>query len=415
MKKIILFLCLTLSLSYSRAQVNLVPNASFEQLDSCTSGSMNHNPDLSVASPWNGLFKSGGGCWTFVCNACFTYSTGHSVPSNINSGGSCGGGNGSYQVPRTGNGYVYLSYFVKSTPPSSFRRYAQTPLTTTLTANKEYCVTYYANLSNRAHVAVDELGAYLDDGSISTTSTCIEAIVTPQIKSPTLVFMKDTLNWMKIQGSFVANGTESYITLGNFRPTASTNYTLLCPPIGVSEYYVDDVSVIATDLPAYAGPDKNILSGDSTFIGRPPEIGLECTWYNGTVAIGTGAGLWVTPTITTTYVVQQDICGNIKSDTITVTVGYAGINDLLSLQNSISLFPQPVDKELNVKIHNGLKNKEYVFSIYNAVGKLLNEQKIIFDKEFFNLDIANIPSGLYFLQVTNENGLRVNKKFLVIH
>jgi hypothetical protein len=382
--------------SHSFSQMNFVPNSSFETLDSCVSGSSG----LALASPWNGVFKSGGGCWAFLCNACFTYSTGMSVPKNINGGGGCFSTIGSYQLARTGNGYAYLSYFVQnSTTPSSFRRYAQAPLTTTLTLGKEYCVTYYASLSNRAHVAVDELGAYLDDGSITTVSACAEAIVSPQIKSPNGIYMMDTLNWMKVQGTFISNGTECYITLGNFRSTASTNYTLLCSPNGVSEYYVDDVSVIELDLSASAGPDKNIFLGDSTFIGQPPEIGLECTWYNGTVAIGTGAGIWVKPTATTAYVVQQDICGVIKTDTVTVTVQYVGIDELNKISLHSKLYPNPNSGEFNIEI-TGKQRGNAEVSILDVTGKTVYV-KIITETGNLKPELEN---GIYMVKVKLQDG-----------
>jgi hypothetical protein len=53
------------------------------------------------------------------------------------------------------------------------REYAQGTLLQVLKPNVNYCVTFYVALSNniaggRGTYAIDEFGAYLDDGSIKT-------------------------------------------------------------------------------------------------------------------------------------------------------------------------------------------------------------------------------------------------------
>ncbi|MBK7667001.1 MAG: hypothetical protein IPJ32_06360 [Sphingobacteriaceae bacterium] len=346
---LLLAFILCFSSQITQAQINFVPNAGFEQLDSCVMDFQNsfnwpYIP-IQLASTWDTL-KNGGGANPYLCNVCFNPNPNCGVPKNANSGG------GSFQFTHGGNGYVYLSVYKNSAASVSWRTYAQTNLTNTLTANVVYCVTYYISLSNRCKYAIDEFGAYFDDGSIASIAPAREAIVKPHIKSPAGDYMKDTLNWMKVQGTYTATGNESYITLGNFKSYAAATYSLVYPSAFgfTADYYVDDVSVIELDLSASAGPDKNIFLGDSAYIGRPPEIGLECTWYNGTVAIGTGAGIWVKPTATNTYVVQQDICGVIKTDTVTVTVQYVGIDELNKISLQSKLYPNPNSGEFNIEI-----------------------------------------------------------------
>jgi hypothetical protein len=378
------------------SQVNFVPNPSFEQLDSCSTDFQNdfiwpYIP-LKLASPWDTLRMGGGGGGDpIICNSCFNPNQKSGVPKNFN-------GN-SFQQPKTGEGYLYLAYFMKSGPTNSWRNYAQSPLSQTLTMGKEYCVTYYASFSNRWITAIDELSAYLDDGSIASVAPRLEALATPQIKSATGVYMLDTLGWMKVQGTFIATGNESYITIGNFRSYAATNYTVLTGPGGACEYYIDDVSVIELDLSASAGPDKSIFLGDSAYIGRPPEIGLECAWYNGTVAIGTGAGIWVKPTATTTYVVQQDICGVIKTDTVTVTVQYVGIDELNKIYLQSKLYPNPNSGEFNIEITGKQKGSAEV-SILDVTGKTVYV-KIITETVNVKPELEN---GIYMVKVKLLDG-----------
>ncbi len=283
----------------SKSQVNYVPNPSFEVVDFCGGSFF-----ISVAHNWDALKNGGGGG---------------------NSWSDCSNTSILDQVPRTGRAYAGMNYFKNSLENVSWRSYIQAKLIKDLKSNQSYCVTHYANLLNRSKYAIDEMAVYFDDGSISSILPGREAIVNAQIKSPAGVFYSDTLSWMKVQGTFTATGTESYITLGNFKSYAAATFSLAYPSAFaiVAEYYIDDVSVIEADLPAYAGRDTVLCTGDSVFIGRPPEIGLECLWFNpsaGSGSIAAGGGLWVKPATTQTYIVSQDVCGIIKKDTIQVQI-----------------------------------------------------------------------------------------------
>lgn len=404
-KSIMLLLLILFSFSI-KSQVNLVPNPSFEQLDSCVSDFQNPSNWLympaKLATPWDTL-KNGGGYGNILCNECFNPNPSIGVPKNISTASV------TFQYPRTGKGYLYVVFFKLSSPSVSWRSYAQVPLTTTLTNGKAYCVTFYASLSNRWITAIDELSAYFDNGSIQSVAPMKEAIANPQIKSPPGVFMMDTLNWMKVQGTFVANGTESHLTIGNFRTFASTNYTILTNPGGSCEYYIDDVSVIELNLPAYAGPDKTIMLGDSTFIGRPPEIGLDCTWYNGTVNIGSGAGIWVKPAVTTTYVVQQDICGLIKTDTVNVIVNYVGINENSVDSKFVKLYPNPTNGEFTLE--SGYANIELKeVEIIDVTGRTVFKKELNSRKT--NLQ-PNLNNGIYFITLRVSNNETITKKLVI--
>ena len=330
-----------LAFGFFKAQVNYVLNPSFEKLDSCVPDMKNgfiwpYVPG-SLASPWDTLANGGGGS-TILCHTCFNPNPNVSVPTNF----AAVLPPGLYQETHSGQGYIYMG-FLKKTPVNSvnWRAYIQQKMERTLLQNKKYCVTYYASLSNRYVSAVDELGAYFDDGSIQSIAPLKEAIVNPQIKSPTGVFYTDTLNWMKVQGTFMANGNERYITIGNFRPTATSNFTTFSgSPDANAEYYIDDVSVIEADLPAYAGRDTVLCTGDSLFIGRTPEIGLECLWYNNNTQINNIAGFWVKPAVTQTYAVVQDMCGIMRYDTIQVQVKpkFIGVPKIQS--SSLALCPK---------------------------------------------------------------------------
>ncbi len=318
------------------SQVNYVPNPSFEILDSCA---MQISSSIQRAFPWDTLVAKGG-CAPSANNICCNtdprcYPNLYGVPLNLF-------GN-NFQYPRTGKGYSSFLCFapipLSFTLIASYRGYIQAPLAKKLINNKSYCVTFFVALGSRSKYALDELGAYFDDGSVSAPGYCRPLTLTAQVKGPPGFFYTDTLNWVKIQGSFTANGTESYITLGYFKDqqiainTASIVNT--ATNAANSGYNWDDISVIEADLPAYAGRDTVLCIGDSVFIGRPPEIGLECLWFNNGSQIATGGGLWVKPVTTQTYMVQQDVCGLIKRDTVQVQIKpkYNGPNIALTVNS----------------------------------------------------------------------------------
>ena len=173
------------------------------------------------------------------------------------------------------------------------------------------------------------------------------------------------------------------------------------------------MSVIDFNLPAYAGPDKNITLGDSAFIGRPPEVGLECVWSTGTTTVGTGGGLWVKPTTTGTfsYVVTQNICGNIKKDTVNVNIS-SGIDENMAFAQSISVYPQPAKDVVNISLSNYYEASVYL-KISDVTGKLVGSSELIVRNGKTQLETTEIQNGVYILQITNGRQQTVSKRLVI--
>jgi len=347
-----------------KAQVNYIPNPSFENLVGYDN-TLFYNY-ISVAVPWDSLRAGGGG--------------GAVVPSpTANFGGTV-----CYQTAKTGSFMAALNYYAQDFTKG--RSYIQSPLIYPLKSNKAYCITGYFNLLNRDKYSIDELSFYFDDGSIASVAPAEIAPANPQIKSPAGIYFTDTLNWMKVQSTFTATGTERYITIGNHKAQANLTYSLSYPsaPGIVAEYYVDDVSVIEADLPAYAGRDTVLCTGDSIFIGRPPEIGLECLWFSNGSQIAIGGGLWVKPATTKTYVVQQDVCGLIKTATVQVQVKpkYTGVPTLSTnittacLSDTVKL--NILNPPTGTKINYEWLPKSLLTSTTNTTAKTFIKQTTLF-------------------------------------
>lgn len=98
-------------------------------------------------------------------------------------------------------------------------------------------------------------------------------------------------------------------------PVTTTTYTVTGTALGCTNSDQVVVTVLAT-APINAGPDVFICEGNSTILSA--DGGVAYTWNNG---VGSGNGITVNPTLTTTYTVSgTDANGCIGSDDVLVTV-----------------------------------------------------------------------------------------------
>ena len=385
MKRLYLISFLLFSLAfYSVGQVNYVFNPSFEILFGCPTGTA----QISYASGWSAPINGGGGN-SELYHVCCTYPPRCGVPSQTDFSTS--------QYPHTGNGYAGIQTALSG--PEIIRGYIQSKLVRKLLSGNIYCVAFFVSLSDQSNAYIKPFGAYLDDGSVSTPSQWGLAAVTPQVYN-TSILLKDTVNWMKIEGSFIAHGNEQYITLGNFFPDSLSDIVLIgTPSFWGSYYYIDDVSVIETSLPAKAGKDTLINPGDSVFIGREPEVGLDedCIWFVDGEAIDTIAGMWVKPDSTTTYILEQNICGNVKYDTVRVTVSGVGVDEYKWGRRWVKVYPNPNNGNMFVD-YKLPSTEQGVFELYDMVGRKVYSHELIGNENTFTISGSTLSSGIYFYQ-----------------
>ncbi len=199
---------------------NLVPNPSFEIYDTCPtfSGRM-------YASNWYVAEKT-----PDYFNVCTT-TPAISIPNNLFD----------LQFPATGN--AYCGFYTYGTVDTLYREKIGVQLLSPLNIGTRYFVSFKLNATSR-HVngATNKTGALF-----STTS------YTPAHPSPTKDFCQvwsdsiitDTINWVQIRGSFIADSAYSYLTLGNFFVNSHTDTARFWgTSISlIAYYYIDDVCV----------------------------------------------------------------------------------------------------------------------------------------------------------------------------
>jgi gliding motility-associated-like protein len=224
------------------AQVNLVPNPSFELYDTCP----NSFPDPGLiysAVPWfqpdtcimGSTRLSSSSDYFNICTSNF-----FSVPSN---------GVG-YQNARTGDGYAGIFFITGYPSPSGVREYIEVKLLDTLKHNNLYYVEFYVSLANNPSgncLATDAIHLAFSNSIIY--NNCYDPLLlTPSISNPIGAVVTDTLNWVKVSGDYYAQGGELYLIIGNFFDNALSGIDSLGPaPPDRAYYYIDDVSVMDYD------------------------------------------------------------------------------------------------------------------------------------------------------------------------
>jgi hypothetical protein len=224
---------------------NLVPNYSFEQVDSCPY----KQGQLSFAQGWINPQNDTNGTPDFFshCSPVFQFNT----PANILG----------FAFPKTDSSYIGLLLFQYYQGINNLREYAEIELLQTLIAGEQYYLELNVSCAENVGYAQNLIGmAFSDTLYINPTyqyfpiPTALEHIGSPII---------DTTNWTKISGIYSAIGTEQFLLLGCFKPD---NILLLdslnvgSPIDDFSYYYFDDIKVIPLDsLQGIDEPISNLL------------------------------------------------------------------------------------------------------------------------------------------------------------
>lgn len=296
---------LNTDISFSQEYNNYVPNPSFEKYFQCpdTIGS------IFIVENWFGVCNP----YIEAFNTCCTIPM-FQIPKN----------DWGYQMPHSGNGY---SQFAMSFLYSFQREYIGCKLLTPLFAGKYYNFEMFVSLAEWSAVSCDQLGMLLTDSNVICPSLLYANLsnYSPQITTSVGIIFQDSINWVKISGSFIAKGNEQYLTLGFFQENDSINWIYRHDYwVNWSEYYIDDIYLYETDkppMPANAGNDILICRGDSLQLGSTWYLDYRYFWSTDAGIFDTIGQPWVKPGHTTTYyLVQTDFKSVTTYDTVVISV-----------------------------------------------------------------------------------------------
>jgi len=217
-----------------KAQVNLVPNPSFEIHNNCPTGVAL----INEASPW---FQPTWGTSDLFDSCDVAQFVG--VPQNFIG----------FQSARTGRAYCGLFIAYPSFPSPSYREYIEVKLLDSLQPGQKYFVTFYVSLSDSSWYASDDIGV-LFSSDTAKSDTSYQLHQAPQIINPSGNFLVNKSGWMKVSGQYIASGGEKFITIGNFKDNVNTDTINTSGGGTISSdyfnayYYIDDICVSTDSL-----------------------------------------------------------------------------------------------------------------------------------------------------------------------
>lgn len=242
---------------------NLVFNCDFETYINCPYDQGQIGLCESWISPGQGT--------TDYCNGCNS-GTKYSVP--VNSWGN--------QNARNGKAYAHTILYYPS--QGNYREYIQTRLACPLKAGETYNVSFYISCSDRSRYAIDRIGAHFSEEPLTQQGTYyINLTSPPHIENTPGLILDDKVNWLMISGTYIADGGEEYLTIGNFFKNEETGSVTL-PGSGflsIGSYYIDEVSVTPVNPMLDLGNDTILCPGSSFTIDASLPCNAEYLWNDG--------------------------------------------------------------------------------------------------------------------------------------
>ena len=222
MIRLLLFsVAVTLALS-TKAQINLVPNPSFEEYSECPE----FTGDIYKATGWFSCRES-----PDYFHPCTPFA-GLSVPVNARG----------HQAAKTGEAYAGLGTFFKTMPET--REYLGVQLTQPLNPGVKYYCSFFVSRADTLTLdgATNNLGFRFSAQSYSETNP---APIDNFSHYHTDAIITDKDVWTKVSGFFVADSAYVFLMIGNFYNDANTD-TIECA--SVAYYYIDDICVTTDSL-----------------------------------------------------------------------------------------------------------------------------------------------------------------------
>jgi len=93
---------------------------------------------------------------------------------------------------------------------------------------------------------------------------------------------------------------------------------------------------------------------------------------------------------------------------IDVVYNHSALSIKDNKQHSFVISPNPTSNYVNVKVING---RNYTIQLINILGKEMLKQTILSDK---SIDVSSFDRGVYFIKITDENGVEVKTSKIVL-
>jgi len=240
-----------------------------------------------------------------------------------------------YEIPHTGNAYVGIYTQATSFGANNFHTFLNQHLTDTLVKEAKYDISFYTSFSefynffnNSMQVIFTDTLPYMP-WNLNPGNLLDLEIFHPQVDFQALGYQLNVWDgWQQLKASFIANGSETYMTIGNYKNDNNCDTVLFGQgkPFNYcsrrwdgSYYFIDDVSL---NLGIDAGKDTVICTTTNNSLHLKASAG----WQHYTWSTATGATVGNTRAINInapgTYIVTgtvDSLPNYSKIDTVVVT------------------------------------------------------------------------------------------------
>jgi hypothetical protein len=228
MNAIKIFLLLLFFAGVGNAQVNLVPNPSFEDTVNCPLGLDNMQEVLG---------------WSSFRNSADYFNGCSMTPMNVPNTAF------GYQPSHTGNAYCGVITYWKgnSVLTNNYREFIGVQLLNSLQVGTKYYFSFYAVSAQNNSIGYfsNNIGLRFFTNIYSKTNPApLDNFA--HIKLDTL--LTDTVNWLKISGSFIADSSYQHVSIGNFYDYINTDTLVYLTFPQCAYSYIDDVCVTTDSL-----------------------------------------------------------------------------------------------------------------------------------------------------------------------
>ena len=231
LKSTSLFLALIISTA-TFAQKNLVPNGGFD----APGKKIKAGGQIDLAEGWESPHDLKADLYSTDSK-----SDAYGAPDNVYG----------RETPELGENYAgIMVYSYKNTKP---RTYLQTTLSKPLEEGKVYCVKFWYSMADLAKFSCNNIGLNLSKEKL-TSNVIDKNVIEPQIMHSQNEQLGQQYVFEAVCRTYIAQGGEKFITIGNFVDPTETKIVKVKRPSGFSKpqttigyYYIDDVSVIPLD------------------------------------------------------------------------------------------------------------------------------------------------------------------------
>jgi photosystem II stability/assembly factor-like uncharacterized protein len=202
-----------------------------------------------------------------------------------------------------------------------------------------------------------------------------------------------TVNAIAISGSYIFAGTE-----GNGLYLSTNNGSSWSSLTNLSSIFVNSI----------------VCSGKNIFVGNVDGTGVSMSSNYGSTWTDANTGFSTTPIIYTLAILGSDIYAGLDDGTVwkrPLSEMGVGINDLESVNSNFKLYPNPNNGKFRIEFDNKQINKVSL-KINNLLGERIFEISDFNPKISNDIDISNLPKGVYFVKI--NDGVRINTEKFVI-